>query len=161
MRKSKEEKIREDIIEEVFSLFKKSLELIGVESLTTLLEAYFEKDIEYEEVIERFEDFNKQFDLPDFLKGRGQRVRNESIKLGESYYSVTGIVSLGKDSYYNSEEMEFKYQIILNPTTSEIIKLLYSNISIMEFSSEEERNLEMNYLIDKLNLIGIRHINIK
>jgi len=57
--------------------------------------------------------------------------------------------------------MELKYQIILNPTTSEIIKLLYSNISIAEFSSEEERDLEMNYLIDKLNLIGIRHINIR
>jgi len=82
MKKSKEEKIREEVIEEVFGLFKKSLQLIGVESLTSLLDAYFLKDIDYEEVIERFEDFNKQFDLSDFLKTKNQRVRNESIKLG-------------------------------------------------------------------------------
>lgn len=148
-------------VEDIFCLFKQTFGLIGIETLTSLLEAYEQEIVSYEEVLERVEEYNTQFDLSEFLKTKGQRVRNESIKLGESYYSSTGIVSLGKDSYYNFEDSELKYRIILNPTTSEIIKLLYANIPILQFLDEMERDIEFNYLVDKLNLLGIRHITIR
>ena len=148
-------------VEDIFSLFKQTLGLIGIETLVSLLEAYEQEEVSYEEVLERVEEYNTQFDLSEFLKTKGQRVRSESIKLGESYYSATGIVSLGKDSYYNFEDSELKYRIILNPTTSEIIKLLYANIPILQFLDEMERDIEFNYLVDKLNLLGIRHITIR
>lgn len=148
-------------IDRVFEILERTFSLVGVESLTSLLEAYRREEIEKEEVLERFQEFNKDFDLVEFLKGRGQRVRNEAVKLGKNYYSVSGVISLGTDTYYDSESCSLKYQIVLNPTTSDIIKLLYANVPILQFDSEKERDEEMNYLVDKLNLIGIRHLTIR
>jgi hypothetical protein len=34
-------------------------------------------------------------------------------------------------------------------------------VPILEFEDEGERDSEFNYLVDKLNLLGIRHINIR
>lgn len=148
-------------VEDIFNGLKESLSLIGIESLVKLFDGYLSESLSMEGFLQGVEKFNNRFDLSEFLGEREESVRSEAVKLGSSYYLLSGVVSLGKDSYYHPTEYILKYRIILNPSIAVESKFLYSNIPVMGFESEEERDLEFNYMVDKLNLIGVRHITIR
>jgi len=144
--------------EEVLTLIRESFELIGIESLKSAIDAYRSTELTYDELIENIMNWNNDFDLKEFLKGYKQMIRGESLKLGNNYYSLRGIVSIGKDKIYDFFKSESVYQIILNPISAMETKLLYSNVVIAEFKDEESRDREYNLILDKLNLLGIRQI---
>jgi len=146
---------------ECLSVIGETLEKVGLDVLSSAITAYCSNELDVEELKESFKDFNKDFILSDFLKARGQYVRNETVQLGAKNYSLSGIISIGSDQYYDTLNHKILYRIILNPTSSTIIKLLYANVTIGIYANKIDRDRDLKKIQDKLNLLGIRNIKAK
>lgn len=143
---------KRELLEIFNSIFKK----VGINTVYSAIDDCILGNITYEELLEILVQWNKDFNLNDFLKSRGASIISQSVKIGDNFYVCGWINSLGKSKVYREDR--YYYQIILNPTSSSIRKDLYANVAVMEFESEKKRDRELDLLIDKLNLIGIRFI---
>lgn len=155
MKKEKNKETKRFISEDAIREIKNSISLINGYSLKDILDSWLVEKVDEEIFIEQLKEWNRTFSQnfeinPDTNE---MPVYKEFIRIKNVYILIKSIFSIQPYDRYNYTEAEQQYGILINKTENVLVQ--NANEFII-FESEDERDLHLSILKDKLALFEIR-----